>query len=74
MIGCVAAGVGVTLLPKGVVAPAWREGRVAVHELPATEARVDTLFIRRKDVYANSALTAFLAMARPAPADALAAA
>ena len=48
-LGCVAAGVGVTLLPKGVVSAAWREGRVAVHELPLADLRVDTVFVRRRD-------------------------
>ncbi|SAL65886.1 LysR family transcriptional regulator [Caballeronia udeis] len=73
MIGCVAAGVGVTLLPKGVVAAAWREGRVAVHDVAPEDARVDTLFVRRRDVYASTALNAFLEIARPVvtPAPAL---
>ncbi|CAN7755492.1 LysR family transcriptional regulator [Caballeronia sp. LjRoot34] len=66
MLGCVAAGVGVTLLPRGVVATAWREGRVAVHDIAPEEARVDTLFVRRRDVYSSTALNAFLAIARPA--------
>ncbi len=65
IIGCVAAGLGVTLLPMSVLAQARREGRVAVHELPAAEARAETLFIRRRDAYASSALEAFLQFARP---------
>jgi DNA-binding transcriptional LysR family regulator len=64
ILGCVAAGVGVTLLPKGVVAAAWSEGRIAVHELPPVESRVDTLFIRRRDAYLSSAFSAFLERAR----------
>ena len=64
ILGCVAAGVGVTLLPKGVVTAAWREGRVAVHELPVAEARVDTVFVRRRNGYTSSALAAFLERAR----------
>jgi DNA-binding transcriptional LysR family regulator len=71
MLGCVAAGVGVTLLPKGVVAAAWREGRVAVHDVAPEDARVDTLFVRRRDVYASTAITAFLEIARPVAAPAL---
>jgi LysR family transcriptional regulator, cell division regulator len=67
ILGCVAAGVGITLLPKAVVAPFWREGRVAVHELPAKQARVDTVFIRRRETHLTSTLSAFLAIARPAP-------
>ncbi|KVN53119.1 LysR family transcriptional regulator [Burkholderia anthina] len=66
IIGCVAAGVGVTLLPKSIVADAWQRGRVSVHELPPAIARVDTMFIRRKDVYATSAMAAFRDMVRPA--------
>lgn len=65
IIGCVAAGLGVTLLPKSVVGAAWREGRVAVHELPVAEARVATLFVRRRDAFVSSALAAFLQCARP---------
>jgi LysR family transcriptional regulator, cell division regulator len=67
IIGCVAAGVGVTLLPKAVVAPIAREGRVITHALPPNEARVDTVFIRRAETRVTSALAAFLAVVRPAP-------
>jgi DNA-binding transcriptional LysR family regulator len=67
ILGCVAAGVGITLLPKAVVASSWKEGLVLAHELPPEEARVTTMFIRRSDVYASSALNAFLAVARPSP-------
>ena len=64
IVSCVAAGLGVTLLPEGVLqAPAYR-GRVALHELPAAEAQVETLFIRRRDAYLSSALEAFLDCAR----------
>jgi LysR family transcriptional regulator, cell division regulator len=67
ILGCVAAGVGITLLPKGVITPSWREGRIAAHELPPEQARVDTMFIRRNQGHVSSALAAFLALARPAP-------
>ncbi|MGO8919239.1 MAG: LysR substrate-binding domain-containing protein [Stellaceae bacterium] len=66
ILGCAAAGIGITLLPRGVVAGAWREGRVNVHALAAEEALVDTLFIRRRDAFVSSALDAFLAQSRPA--------
>jgi DNA-binding transcriptional LysR family regulator len=65
IVSCVAAGVGVSLLPKSVVADAWRKGLVAVHELPPERALVDTLFVRRKDAYVSSAMSGFLDMARP---------
>lgn len=64
IINCVSAGIGVTLLPRGVVAQAAAAGRVTLHELPRSRARVETLFIRRHDAYVSSALTAFLAVAR----------
>jgi len=65
ILGCVAAGVGITLLPKGVVAAAWRDGQVAVHELDSEFAEVQTVFIRRTDGYVSSALSAFLQIVRP---------
>jgi DNA-binding transcriptional LysR family regulator len=60
LIGCVAAGLGETLLPRSVLASALREQRVAAHSLPAVDARVETMFIRRRDAFTTSALTAFL--------------
>jgi len=67
IIGCVAAGLGVTLLPKSLIGPVWRDGRVAVHALSEDEARVDTVFVRRRDGFVSSALAAFLDRARTAP-------
>lgn len=64
LLGCAAAGLGITLLPRGIVAGAWREGRVTVHALPKEEALVQTLFIRRRDAFVSSALAAFLGQAR----------
>ena len=68
ILGCVAAGVGVTLLPKAVVETAWRDGRVAIHELSLAQSRVDTVFVRRRDAFVSSALAAFLDRARGASA------
>ncbi len=73
ILGCVAADIGVTLLPKAVAAAARREGRVTIHALPPDLARVDTVFARRRDAYESSALAAFLSIARPAPARSVAA-
>ena len=69
IVGCVAAGLGVTLLPRGIVAVPVREGRVAVHELPREDGLVETVFVRRKDAFVSRALTAFLDFARPPSAD-----
>lgn len=67
IIGCVAAGIGVTLLPKSVIAQAWREGRVMAHELPAEQGQADTVFIRRREAPLTSALAAFMRIMRPSP-------
>jgi LysR family transcriptional regulator, cell division regulator len=66
ILACVGAGIGVTLLPRVVVEAAAQDGRVALHDLPKAEAEVDTVFIRRHDAYASSALAAFLEQLRPA--------
>ena len=73
IMGCVSAGVGITLLPKAVAAAAHHAGRVAIHQLPAEEAEVDTVFIRPRDGFASSALEAFLRCVRGPSAAAVAA-
>lgn len=70
LIGCAAAGLGLTLLPRGIAEPARRAGRVALHDLPPAEAHVETLFVRRRDAYVSSALAAFVDHARRAFAQA----
>ena len=66
IVGCVAAGLGVTLLPKGVVEPAFRAGRISIHTLGPEESLAETLFIRRRGGFVSSAMTAFLDHARRA--------
>jgi DNA-binding transcriptional LysR family regulator len=57
MVGCVAAGMGVTLLPRAVVE---RNGAVSVHALGAAQSRVETLFITRRAAHEYSALRGFI--------------
>ena len=59
ILGAVAAGLGITLMPRALVGPAWRGGRIAVHGLRPAEARVQTVFVRRRDMPCSSALNAF---------------
>jgi DNA-binding transcriptional LysR family regulator len=73
IVACVAAGIGITLLPRGVVASAAEQGVVAIHVLAPELARVCTQFVRRKDAYVSSAMQAFIEVAR-ASADSLMAA
>jgi LysR family transcriptional regulator, cell division regulator len=64
IIGCVSAGLGITLLPRALVGPVWRSGRVSLHALPPHEAMVSTVFIRRREAHMSSALRAFLEQAK----------
>ena len=64
IITSITAGVGITLLPKALVDRLWADQSVTVHELPADQAQVETVFIRRHDHHPTSALTAFLGMSR----------
>lgn len=73
IISCVSAGLGVTLLPSGLLGSVWKPGRVRMHPLPDHEKWVDTVFIRHREAYASSALRAFLDIARPALTGAIAA-
>jgi DNA-binding transcriptional LysR family regulator len=69
IIGCVGAGIGLTLLPRVVVARAASEGRVALHRLPAEAARIETVLIRRHDIFVSTALARFIEIARNRLAD-----
>jgi DNA-binding transcriptional LysR family regulator len=60
IFGCVAAGLGITLLPRALIGPVWRSGRVSLHRLPPEEALVTTVFIHRREAHLSSALRAFL--------------
>jgi DNA-binding transcriptional LysR family regulator len=60
IFGCVSAGLGITLLPRALIGPVWRAGRVSLHPLPPQEALVTTVFIHRREAYLSSALRAFL--------------
>jgi LysR family transcriptional regulator, cell division regulator len=61
---CVGAGLGITLLPRSLVARIGPEDRLSVHALPSAASRAETLFVRRRDALASSALIAFLDCAR----------
>jgi DNA-binding transcriptional LysR family regulator len=69
IFGCVSAGLGITLLPRALVGPVWRAGRVSLHLLPPEDALVSTVFIHRREAYLSSALRAFLDHVREAGAD-----
>jgi DNA-binding transcriptional LysR family regulator len=64
IIACVAAGIGITLLPRGVVSKAAKQDIVAIYAIAAEKAHVETVFIRRHDAYVSSAMQAFIEIAR----------
>lgn len=61
MIGCVAADMGVTLLPRAVVERNDHSGNIRIHPLSPAQSRVDTIFIRRRGTHQYSALQGFVA-------------
>ena len=67
MIGCVAAGMGVTLLPRAVVGA--KNDSVSIHALGAAQSRVETLFIQRRTAHEYSALRGFVSCLNKQDAD-----
>jgi DNA-binding transcriptional LysR family regulator len=59
MVGCVAADMGVTLLPRAVVERHDLSGNIRIHALGASQSRVDTVFIQRQAAHQYSALRGF---------------
>jgi DNA-binding transcriptional LysR family regulator len=66
MVGCVAAGMGVTLLPRAVVG---RNDDVSIHSLSSAQSRVETLFITRRAAHEYSALRGFVSCLNKQDAD-----
>ena len=67
IFGCVAAGLGITLLPRALIGAVCAAGRVSMHALPRADAMVETVFIRHRERFVSSALRAFLACATEVP-------
>ncbi|MEN3351534.1 MAG: LysR family transcriptional regulator, cell division regulator [Bradyrhizobium sp.] len=61
MIGCVAADMGVTMLPRAVVERDHVHRDVNIHKLKEQHAHVETLFIQRRTAHQYSALQGFVA-------------
>ena len=62
----VGAGLGITLFPRRLLGSACPHGRVSVHRLEGEDMAVRTVFVRRHDTYASSALLRFVDEARSA--------
>lgn len=62
IIGCVSAGLGISLLPKSVVAKYVQVGQIRQHSIPNRFGKVKTIFIYRKDKYMSTSLVKFIEM------------
>lgn len=60
IIACAGAGLGISLLPRSIVAESEERGQVRIHKLPDNYGQVTTLFIRRIDTLITPALAMFL--------------
>lgn len=60
ILGCVTAGMGLTLFPRSVVTQLNYADGLRMHPIPATFGQVPTMFIRRKDAIETKAMAAFL--------------
>ncbi|MGD8190731.1 LysR family transcriptional regulator [Brevibacillus ginsengisoli] len=59
IIGCVSAGLGISLLPRSIVSLSERQGLIRCH-VPDKPITVTTVFIRRKDSLITTAFEEFL--------------
>jgi DNA-binding transcriptional LysR family regulator len=57
IIGCVAAGLGISLLPRSVVERSSRRKEIALHQLPKAHRYVETQFVTHKAQVQSLALT-----------------
>jgi DNA-binding transcriptional LysR family regulator len=63
ILGCVAADLGITMLPRAVAERAAR-GTLKMHVLPRRYSHVPTVFVRRGDALISSALREFVKCAK----------
>ncbi|ACT01767.1 LysR family transcriptional regulator [Paenibacillus sp. JDR-2] len=64
IIGCVSAGLGISLLPRSIVTEQEQQGQIRTHKIPSKHALVSTVFIRRKDALMTPALSTFISEMR----------
>ena len=69
IVGCVAAGMGISLMPRVLIEQRGLADSVGVHALPARHARMQTTMIWRRDTAPLPARDAFLRMLREEPAE-----
>lgn len=62
IIGCVAAGLGISMLPQSVITKHVQDGIIRQHSIPNLYGKVKTVFIYRKDKYVPASLIKFINM------------
>ncbi|WP_438351965.1 LysR substrate-binding domain-containing protein [Paenibacillus sp. FA6] len=60
IIGSVAAGIGITVIPESSVIDLAAKGTIYCHHIPEPYQNITTVFIRRKDAYLTSTLGSFI--------------
>ncbi len=60
IIGCVSAGLGVSLLPRSVIEKHVANGQLRHHSIPNQFGKVKTIFVYRKDKYISTSLRKFI--------------
>lgn len=60
IIGSVAAGIGITVIPESSVADLAAKGTIYCHRIPEPYQDITTVFIRRKDAYLTNTLQSFI--------------
>jgi DNA-binding transcriptional LysR family regulator len=70
ILACVAAGMGVSLLPRSLLEGHHLRASLRAHRLPTEIGRVSTMFIRRGDLVESPALKAFARQVREGSVDA----
>lgn len=62
IVGCVAAGLGASMLPRSVVSKYVQDGTLRQHPIPDPYGKVKTVFIHRRDKYVPASLKKFINM------------
>jgi LysR family transcriptional regulator, cell division regulator len=62
IIGCVSAGLGISMLPYAVIEKYVQAGTLRYHSIPNPYAKVETVFIHRKDTFIPTSLIKFIDM------------
>ncbi|MEW9672748.1 LysR family transcriptional regulator [Ammoniphilus sp. 3BR4] len=62
ILGCVSAGLGISMLPHAVIKKYVQAGSLRYHSIPNSYGKVETVFIHRKDTFMPTSLIKFIDM------------